>query len=422
MLRAARSLSTRLCAAAPMTNVELVNKAQSVWNIDFGGKPFTSTIEVQRKEAATPMYHVLDQTGEVVNTSVDVDALMPRALSERIMTTMVKQNQIDKILLESQRQGRISFYMTGFGEEAAVVGSAAALADDDYIFMQYREAAAMTYRGFTIREMVAQCMGNEEDIFKGRQMPIHYGSPRLHFQMVSSPLATQLPHAAGAGYAFRVEGKGRVCACYFGDGSASEGDFHAGLNFAATRGASTLYFVRNNGFAISTPTADQYKGDGILHRGSALGIPSIRVDGNDLLAVFEVTKRARDIIQTENTPALVEAMTYRVSHHSTSDDSTTYRKKGDIEYMAKAFDPIARFGAYLEKRGWWSQAMTEEIQKATRQEVLDELKRQEKLPTYPASTYCQDTTAVPLPRLVKQEKELLAHVARHPEFYDAEQH
>lgn len=140
---------------------------------------------------------------------------------------------------------------------------------------------------------------------------MHYGSSKLHFQTISSPLATQIPQASGAGYAFRLAGKDNVCMCYFGEGAASEGDFHAALNFAATLKCQTVFLCRNNGYAISTPTKDQYKGDGIVARGLGYGMNSIRVDGNDLFAVYAAVKEARKLCLTQKAPVLVEAMTYR---------------------------------------------------------------------------------------------------------------
>jgi 2-oxoisovalerate dehydrogenase E1 component alpha subunit len=365
------------------------------------------------------MFHILNEHGEVVDDcTVDVDALAPKELCQRMIKTMVVQNSIDHVLLGSQRQGRISFYMTGFQEEASVTASAAALKDDDYLFLQYREAAALTYRGYGIDERIAQCMGNCEDPAKGRQMPVHYGSVKLHAQTVSSPLGTKLPHAAGAGYAYRLENNGRVVVCYFGEGAASEGDFHAGFNFAATRNSATLFYCRNNGYAISTPAHDQYRGDGILLRGVAYGIPSFRVDGHDALAVLHTTKKARELVLSENgTPAFIEAMGYRSGHHSTSDDSTSYRSKEEIAKMHELFDPILRFQKFLERKSWWSQKETDELAAETKETVLKELNRQEHLKFWPVAELFTDTTAEPTPRLKAQQKQTMAHCERYKEEY-----
>lgn len=172
-------------------------------------------------------------------------------------------NTMDGILYDAQRQGRISFYMTNYGEEASHIGSAAALNPDDMVFGQYREAGVLLYRGFTLENFMNQCYGNYLDNGKGRQMPIHYGSAELSFQTISSPLGTQIPQAVGAAYALKMSKRPLVSVCYFGEGAASEGDFHAAMNMAATTESPVIFICRNNGYAISTPTNEQYRGDGI---------------------------------------------------------------------------------------------------------------------------------------------------------------
>lgn len=390
--------------------------SEKVWNLHFSDRPLTTDLEMHRVTTAAPMYAIMDAEGKVINKKDEPE--IPKDKARHMMQTMVSQNAIDKIMYEAQRQGRISFYMTAFGEEGAVVGTAAGAQDNDYMYMQYREAAALHYRGYTVSNMIAQCMGNSEDPAKGRQMPIHYGSPELHVQTVSSPLATQIPQAAGAGYAFKLEKNGRIVMCYFGDGSASEGDFHAGVNFAATTGAHTLFICRNNGYAISTPTEDQYKGDGILPRGIAYGIPSVRVDGTDVLAVYKATQELRKTILAESTPALIELMGYRVGHHSTSDDSTRYRGKDEIDHMDQAFNPIARFEKYLAAKGWWTAEESKAVADSARQSVLEELKRQENLPLHPPESLFSDTTAEMLPSLARQKEETMAHYERNKDFYE----
>ena len=176
--------------------------------------------------------------------------------------------------------------MQSAGEEGVVIGSAAGLKPQDVIFAQYREVGALLWRGFTVQQCADQCFSNISDLGKGRQMPVHYGTKELNFQTVSSPLTTQLPQAAGAAYALKLDKNNDAIAfCYFGEGAASEGDFHAALNFAATTQVPAVYFCRNNGYAISTPTKDQYRGDGIISRAAGYGMYAIRVDGNDAFAV-----------------------------------------------------------------------------------------------------------------------------------------
>lgn len=160
-------------------------------------------------------------------------------------------------------------------------------------------------------------------------------------------LSLRYHQAVGAAYSFKLAKEDRISVCYFGEGAASEGDFHAALNFAATKDCPILFFCRNNGFAISTPTIDQFRGDGIASRGAGYGIPIMRVDGNDFLAVHEATRKAREFILRENRPVLIEAMSYRQGHHSTSDDSTRYREVSDIKHWKETCDPIDRTRNYL---------------------------------------------------------------------------
>lgn len=268
-----------------------------------------------------PCYRVLDAAGRPL-AGADAPHALGEAAAAKLYSTMARLQVMDTIFYEAQRQGRFSFYMTCAGEEAAVVASAAALDPGDEVFAQYREQGVLLWRGFSFEDFANQCYGNALEPGKGRQMPIHYGSRSLNFHTVSSPLATQLPHAAGVAYALKLKGAPNVAAAYFGEGASSEGDFHAALNFAATLGAPCLFVCRNNGYAISTPAYEQYRGDGVASRGPAYCVPSIRVDGGDALAVLNATAAARALALEGGGPVLLEAMTYRSGHHSTSDDSS----------------------------------------------------------------------------------------------------
>ena len=157
--------------------------------------------------------------------------------------TMVTLDNMDNILYDIQRQGRISFYMTNYGEGASHIGSAAALTNEDVVFGQYREAGVLMWRGFQINEFMNQCFSNSDDYGKGRQMPVHYGKRDLNFQTISSPLGTQISQASGSAYAQKLMGLKNCTIVYFGDGAASEGDFHAAMNFAATLECPTIFFL-----------------------------------------------------------------------------------------------------------------------------------------------------------------------------------
>ena len=273
------------------------------------------------------MFQVLDEQGKPIEgaqiPSIDKDVAL------RIFNTMQFVRVLDDRMIAAQRQGRISFYMQCLGEEAAITASAAALSDEDMLMTQYREHAALHYRGFTLDQFMNQMFSNEKDLGKGRQMPIHYGSAELNFMTVSSPLATQIPQATGYAYGQKMSGSKTCTVCYFGEGAASEGDFHAGLNMAAVHKAPVIFFCRNNGYAISTPASEQFQGDGIASRGVGYGMKTIRVDGSDALAVYEATRLARKMAVEENEPVLIEACAYRLGGHSTSDDPTGYRTKDE---------------------------------------------------------------------------------------------
>lgn len=257
--------------------------------------------------APIPVYRVMDRKGKIVDPSNNPK--LPTDIIEKMYKDMTLLNTMDKILYESQRQGRISFYMTNYGEEATHIGSAAALDNSDVVFGQYREAGVLVWRGFKLTDFMNQCYGNFKDFGKGKQMPVHYGSRDINFVTISSPLGTQIPQAVGAAYA--LKGKNKVVICYFGDGAASEGDAHAAFNMAATLDCPVIFFCRNNGYAISTPITEQYRGDGIAARGPGYGMNTLRVDGNDVFAVYNATKMAKELCLKENKPVLIEALTYR---------------------------------------------------------------------------------------------------------------
>ncbi|KAJ1482283.1 thiamine diphosphate-binding protein [Baffinella frigidus] len=249
----------------------------------------------------------------------------------------------------------------------------AALLPEDVIFGQYREAGVLLWRGFTFQQVTDQCTGNHESADGGRMMPVHYGSRELNFHTISSPLATQLPQAAGAAYALKLQGREACTVCYFGDGAASEGDFHGALNFAATLECPVVFFCRNNGYAISTPIAEQYRGDGIAVRGVSYNILTIRCDGNDVWAVYTAMKEARRLAVEGKKPVLIEAMTYRGGHHSTSDDSSRYRGTDEVSSWTALNNPIARMRLWMEAKGWWDAEADKTARALARKEILEAL-------------------------------------------------
>lgn len=273
----------------------------------------------------------------------------------RMYETMSKTRLFDERMITLQRQGVISFALSSLGEEACSVASAAALDADDWLYPQYRESGALFWRGFTIEQYVHHMFGDACDLILGRQMPNHFGSRKLNIVHVSSPIGTKIPHAAGCAYAMKVQKEKQVALCYFGEGASSEGDFHAGLNFASVYKVPAIFFCRNNGYAISTPVRRQFVSDGVAAKGIAYGIPAYRIDGNDVFAVHGVVSLARQHCIEGKGPVLIEAMTYRLGAHSTSDDPSLYRPPEEAAIW-EARCPLLRLRKYLEKKGLWSDA------------------------------------------------------------------
>lgn len=372
-----------------------------------------------------PTLKILGDNGEILDGATAPELDKETAL--KIYSTMRFIRLLDERMQAAQRQGRVSFYMQCLGEEAAVTASAAALKNDDMIMAQYREQAALAYRGFSLDNFMNQMFSNELDLGKGRQMPIHYGSNELNYMTISSPLGTQIPQATGYAYgqklkhidaatgelASKIE---NVTICYFGEGAASEGDFHAGLNMAAVHKAPVVFFARNNGYAISTPADEQFKGDGIAARGVGYGIKTIRVDGTDTLAVYAATQAARKIATEQGDPVLVEAIAYRLGAHSTSDDPSGYRSK-DEEAEFRAACPIERFKKWLLKQGWLNEAEDEVAKDKIREEILAALKVAEKVQKPALEELVSDVYDTPIPALQKQYEDLKEHIRQHPEAY-----
>jgi 2-oxoisovalerate dehydrogenase E1 component alpha subunit len=208
-------------------------------------------------------------------------------------------------------------------------------------------------------------------------------------------------------------------ACYFGEGAASEGDFHAALNLAATRSCAVVFVCRNNGYAISTPTLEQYRGDGIASRGVGYGIDTIRVDGNDIFAVNEVMKEARRIALTDGCrPVLIEAMSYRVSHHSTSDDSFAYRARVEVEDWKQRDNPIIRLRKWLENKGIWNEDLEQQTRDELRKAILKEFSAAEHEKKPPLKELFTDVYENLTEEAEAQRQELRRILETYPEEYN----
>jgi pyruvate dehydrogenase E1 component alpha subunit len=292
------------------------------------------------------MLRILDPDGTICRPDLVPD--IPAAELRRML-----ESRIDERLLRFQRQGRIGFYLTAWGEEATLIGPTWALRPSDWIFSCYREQAVALFRGYPMRTMMCQLYGNAEDPAKGRQLPAHHTARDLGFMSVSSVVGTQIPHAVGMAIAAKMGGRDDVSLVYFGDGATSTGDFHVACNLAAVRKAPCLLFLRNNGWAISTPRAIQTATPTLAQKAIAYGMPGVLVDGNDLLALVHVTAEAAARARAGEGPTLIEAVTYRRGAHTSSDDPSVYRDPAEPQAWEKR-DPIARFRRYCESQGVWS--------------------------------------------------------------------
>jgi 2-oxoisovalerate dehydrogenase E1 component alpha subunit len=254
---------------------------------------------------------------------------------------MVVTRRLDRESINLQRQGQLGVYASCLGQEAAQVGSASALDTEDWVFPSYRELGAAV-----VRDVDA---GGLLHLYRGTWLSDH--DPYAHnFGLLSIPIGTQALHATGFAMGARFDDNPLVALTYFGDGGTSEGDPHEAMNFAAVFDAPVIFFVQNNQYAISVPLEKQTKAPTLAHKAVGYGMPGYRCDGNDVLATYAVTKRAVDRARRGEGPSFIEAMTYRMEAHTTSDDPSRYRSDEELEEAAKT-DPIARMRNFLSKRG-----------------------------------------------------------------------
>lgn len=363
-----------------------------------------------RWEDLYPLTRVLADDGSAVGS---VPPLSDAELV-RLYRTMVLSRELDERMVVLQRQGRIGFYVGAFGEEATIVGATAAMDDADWIFPCYREHAAALMRGLPLVRFAANLLGNDGDLARGRQMPCHEAWRVGRFASVSAPIATQIPHAVGAAWAARLKGDDAAALAWFGDGATSASDFHVALNFAGVRKAPVLFACRNNGWAISTPREAQTASETIAQKAVAYGIHGERVDGNDLLAVYDATRRARARAAAGEGPTLLEYVTYRLEAHTTSDDPRAYRPEALVAPW-RAKDPIPRLRRHLVRRGVLGEAAHARIRDEVREEIRAALAEAEALPPKPPlESLFDDVYASPLRPQQEQLEELRAAIAADP--------
>ena len=294
-----------------------------------------------------PPFQILRPDGTVDEA---LDPGLPAETLLEMHRHMLRARVLEDRMTTLQRQGRIGFHIGPPGEEACIVGAVMALNTTDWIIPSYREFPALFIRGVTLRSYLNNMYGNAEDPVKGRQMPDHWTARQHRIGSVSSPVGTQIPQAVGLSWAAQLSGKKEVALVYFGDGTTSQGDFHVGANFAGVFKTPTILLCRNNQWAISTPLHRQTASATFAQKAVAYGIRGVRVDGNDILAMYVATQEAAEYARSGNGPTLLEALTYRLGPHSTSDDPNSYRDEADVAPWRDR-DPIDRFRAYLAGKG-----------------------------------------------------------------------
>ncbi len=311
-------------------------------------------------------FQVLDKDGKVVNKEYEPD------IDDDTLIHMYKVMSLARVAdikaLQYQRQGRMLTFAPVQGQEAAQIGPMAACDKKDWLVPAFREQAAMLYKGVDLFKAYLYWYGNEEGA--------RYDDG-INVLPVNVPIGSQINHAAGIAYASKILNKGEVAITYIGDGGTSHGEFHEGMNFAAVMDAPMIAIIQNNQYAISTPRHKQTRSETLAQKAIAYGIPGIQVDGNDVLAMYAVTKEARERALKGEGPTLIEAYTYRLGPHTTSDDPTIYRKDSEVEEW-KTKDPLLRFRKYLSNKKLWNQDKEDKLQEELKKQVTDTFKEVEK--------------------------------------------
>jgi 2-oxoisovalerate dehydrogenase E1 component alpha subunit len=324
---------------------------------------------------------------------------------------MLSTRLFDARGMNLQRQGRIGFFVPSMGQEASQVGTAYAATKEDWIYPSYRTHSIAILRGVPWKAICDQLYGNGKDALKGRQMPNHFSFRPWNLVSISSPIGTQITQAAGTARAAQIRGDKVATWVYFGDGGTSEGEFHSGMNFAGVWKAPCVFVCENNHWAISVPEEKQTACSTFADKAIAYGMPGVRVDGNDVLAVFQAAKEARARALRGDGPTLLETVTFRMGPHSSSDDPKRYQAPELLESWKKK-DPIARFQAYLKaKKIWteaWEKSLTEEINAA----IAAAVEAAEQTPAPAVETLFDDVYAKLPPHLAEQREGVLDQIKR----------
>lgn len=322
----------------------------------------------------------------------------------RAFGAMVLSRTLDKKIVTAQRQGRVGFYTPSIGQEATQVGASLALEKNDLIYEYYRDVALMVHRGVPIEVMLDQVFGNSSDLGKGRQMPSHFVAKDYNFMSIQSPVATNLPLAVGAAYAVKYRKTGQIVLATFGEGSSSTPDFHAAMNMAAVFNLPIVFVCENNGWAISTPVEKQTKAE-IWKKAEGYGMRGVKVDGNDFIETYKVVAEAVHQARSGNGPTLIEAVSYRMGPHSTSDDPSKYRTDDVQEGSDK--DPIVVAANTLREMNFVNDSIIGKIHEESTKIVEQKFNEREKIPAPEPETMFHDVLAEMTWNLEEQMRDIL---------------
>jgi 2-oxoisovalerate dehydrogenase E1 component alpha subunit len=372
-------------------------------------KPAIDSEPMDMIDHAIGLVRVLNDEGELYGDWIpDIsDEELLKGLSDMMLTRIY-----DDRMQVMQRIGKMSFYLKCTGEEAIAIAQTIALEDQDMCFASYRQQGILIARGFPLLTMMNHCLSNSKDICKGRQLPIMYTWSEGNYFTISGNLGTQFPQAVGWAMASAYKGENAVASTWIGDGTTATNDFHQGMTFASVYKAPALLNVVNNQWAISSFqgfAAGEHTT--FASRGIGYGVPGIRVDGNDFLAVYAVTKWAAMRARAGHGSTLIEHFTYRAAAHSTSDDPSKYRPENEQDFWPFG-DPIDRLKAYVIKKGIWSEDQDKELTEAHTKKVFDAYKEAESYGTLSSgvrpdiSTIFEDIFEEPTSTLRRQRQEL----------------
>ncbi|HEY2513869.1 MAG TPA: pyruvate dehydrogenase (acetyl-transferring) E1 component subunit alpha [Polyangiaceae bacterium] len=335
------------------------------------------------------------------------DPFLPADVIWRAYREMRRLRLIDARMVVLQRQGRVGFYGACTGQEAVPIATGLVVDKDDWVFPALREQSVMLVRGFPLTKFLAQVFGNAGDVLKGRQMPSHHSGREVNQVSWSSCIGPQIPQAVGAAWAMKLKKHKSVAIGFCGDGATSQPDFHNAMNFAGVFKVPCVIVCQNNHWSISVPTERQTASKTIAVKGRAYGVPSVRVDGNDVLAVHKVLSDAVARAREGKGPTFVEALTYRIGAHSTSDDPTRYRSEAEVEAWKKK-DPLDRLRAHLIHQGLLDEQSDARLEEELTAEISAAVTEVEAFPAVSRETIFDDVYATLPWNLEEQRRELAA--------------